>query len=101
MLTDLDTAGNSTLRCHDSILADHDVVRDLHEIINFYALLDPRPAKPGAVNCCVRADLDVVVDLDNPELLNFLLAAIGHFETKPVSSDNGAAMNDYARANPA
>jgi hypothetical protein len=39
--------------------------------------------------------------LDNPELLNFFVAAIDHFESKAVSSDNSAAVNDYARANPA
>src|SRR4030095_15343093 len=44
---------------------------------------------------------DIVVDLNNTELLNFLVAAINHFETKAVSSDNSAAVNDYARPNPA
>jgi hypothetical protein len=76
-------------------------MRDLHQIINLHTFLDPRPAKPRAIDSCVRADLDVIVDLDNPKLLNFLVAAIGHFETKSVSSDHSAAVNDYARANPA
>jgi hypothetical protein len=64
-------------------------------------LLNPCPAKPRTINGCVRADLDVVIDLDNPELRNFLVAAIYHLETKAVRSDNSAAVNDYARANPA
>src|SRR6478735_11527522 len=76
-------------------------MRDLHQIINLHTLLDPSPTKPRAINSCVRADLDIVVDLNNTELLNFLVAAIDHFETKAVSSDNSAAVNDYARANPA
>src|SRR6476646_12047279 len=76
-------------------------MRDLHQIINLHALLDPRPTKPRSINCCVCVDLDVVVDLDDPQLLNFLVAAIDHFETKSVSSDHSAAVNDYARANPA
>jgi len=76
-------------------------MRDLHQIINLHALLDPSPTKPRAINSCVRADLDIVVDLNNTELLNFLVAPIDHFETKAVSSDHSAAVNDYARANPA
>ena len=71
-------------------------MRNLHEIVDLDALLNPGPAKPRAIDSCVRADLDVVVDLDNPELLNFLVAAIDHFETKAVSSDHSAAVNDYA-----
>src|SRR4249919_2011431 len=76
-------------------------MRDLHQIINLHALLDPRPAKPRAIDCRVCADLDVVVDLNNSKLLDFLVAAIDHFETKSVRSDHSAAVNDYARADPA
>src|SRR4029077_18386521 len=75
-------------------------MRDLHQIINLHALLDPRPAKPRAIDRRVCADLDVVVDLNNSKLLDFLVAAINHFETKSVSSDHSAAVNDTARANP-
>ena len=76
-------------------------MRDLHQIINLHTLLDPGPAKPCAINSCVRADLDIVVDLNDAELRNFLVTAIDHFETKPISSDHSAAVNDYTGANPA
>src|SRR5262249_26757814 len=86
--------------CNDhGIFSDHDVVRNLYKIVDLHALLDPCPAKPRAIDSCVRAELDVVIDLDNPELRNFLVAAIDHFETKAFSSDYSAAVNDYARAN--
>src|SRR5262249_13998628 len=62
---------------------------------------NPGPAKTRAVHRRVRADLNVVVNLDNPELLNFLVPTIDHFETEAVSSDHSAAVNNYARANPA
>src|SRR5262249_41614357 len=91
--------GDASLRHDHGIFSDHDVVRDLHEIVDLHTLLDPGPAKPRTIDSCVGADLDVVVDLHNPKLLNFLLSAIDHFETKPVSSDHGSAVNDYARAN--
>ena len=79
-LTDPDTAGNSGLRCDDRILADHNVVRDLHEIVDLCSLLNPGSAKPGAIDGRVGADLDIIVDLYNSELLNFFLAAIDDFK---------------------
>ena len=51
-------------------------MRDLHEIIDLYTFLNPCSAKPRAIDRGVRADFDVVVDLNDPELLNFLLSAI-------------------------
>src|SRR5262245_4629274 len=98
---DARAARNARLRDDHGILSDDDVVRDLHEIVDLHALLNPCSAKTRAIDSGVRADLDIVVNLDNPELLNFLLASFDHFETKPIRTDNSAAVNDYARANPA
>src|SRR5262249_18916715 len=64
-------------------------------------LLDPCPTEPRAINGRVRPDLNIIVNLDDAELLNFFLPAIDHFETKAIGSDNATAMNDHARANPA
>src|SRR5438034_1151912 len=33
-------------------------MRDLHEIVDFHTLLNPRPAKTSAINRCVRAAMD-------------------------------------------
>src|SRR5262245_53814194 len=48
-------AGYASLRRDHGIFSDHDVVCDLHEIVNLHALLDPRSAKPRAIDSCVRA----------------------------------------------
>src|SRR6266566_6408767 len=97
-LTDPHTAGNSGLRCDDGILADHNVVCDLHEIVDLCSLLDPGSAKTGAIDGRVGADLDIIVDLNDPELLNFFLAAIDHLESKSVSTNDRAAVDDHTRA---
>src|SRR6266567_2240381 len=97
-LTDPHTAGNSGLRCDDGILADHNVVRDLHEIVDLCSILDPGSAKTGAIDSRVGADLHIIVDLYNSELLNFFLAAIDHLESKSVSANDRAAMDDHTRA---
>ena len=92
----MDTAGNSTLRCDDSILADHDVVRDLHEIVDLCSFLNPGSTKTGPVDGRIRADLDVIVNLDDAKLLNFFLPAIDHFKTETVRADYCTAVNDHA-----
>src|SRR5205814_7238570 len=99
-LTDPHTASNSGLRCDDRIRADHNVVRDLHEIVDLCSLLDPGSAKTGAIDGRVGADLDIIVDLYNSQLLNFFLAAIDHLESKSVGANYRTAVNDHARANP-
>src|SRR5262245_10031192 len=92
-------ARDTSLRHDHGIFADHHVMRDLHEIIDLHALLDPCSSKARPSDSCVRADLNLVVDLDNPELLKFLVPSIDHFKTKAVRSDNSAAVNYHARPN--
>ena len=71
-------------------------MRDLDEIVDLYALLNPRPPKPGAVKCGVRTDLDVVVDLNNPELWDFFVAILHKFEPETVCSDDRTPVNNHA-----
>src|SRR5262249_47727018 len=87
------------LRYDHRIFSNHHVVRNLNEIVDLHALLNPGAAKTRAVNGRVRSDLDIVVDLNNPELLNFFVPAIDHLETKTIRADHRAAMNDHPRAN--
>jgi hypothetical protein len=71
-------------------------VGDLHEVIDLHALLNPSAAEARAINRRICADLDVIVNLDDPKLLNFLLPAIDHLETKSVGADHRATVNDHA-----
>ena len=74
-------------------------MRDLHEVIDLDAFLNPRTAKPGPVNRRVRADLDIVIDLNKSELLKFFLAAIDHLKSKSVCANHRAAVNNHAQTN--
>src|SRR6266404_4299777 len=74
-------------------------MRDLHEIVDLYTLLNPRPAKTSTINRRVCADFDIVVDLNNSKLLDFFLAAIDHLKSKAVRANDRAAMDDHTRAN--
>jgi len=51
--------------------ADHNVVRDLNEIVDLDSFLNPGSSEARAVDSRVRTDLDIVIDLDNPELRDF------------------------------
>src|SRR5439155_7178898 len=82
----------ASLRRDDRIFSNDDVVRDLHEIVDLHTLLNPGPAKPGAVDGRVCANLDIIIDLNDPELLNLLLPAIDHFKTKAVRANDCAAV---------
>ena len=96
--SDASAAGNARLRGDDGMLSNNDVVRDLHEIVDLNAFLDPSPTESSPINGCVCPDLNVVVNLDNSELRNFLVTAFDEFEPKTVRADYCTAVNNGARA---
>src|SRR3954454_8334687 len=76
VIADATAPRKSGLRRDDRVLADNDVVRDLHQIINLCAALDPRPAKACPIDGGVSSNLHVVVDLHDAELRHFLVLAL-------------------------
>ena len=78
--------------------SDDDVVPDLHEIINFRAFADDRILKGAAVDGCIGADLDVVLDDDPADLRHFQVAARAHCEAEAVLPDAHAGMDNDAVA---
>src|SRR6266576_5786931 len=89
-------AGNSDLRRHDRVFSDHDVVRNVHQIIDFYSLLNPGAPKPSPINRYIGPDLDVIVDLNNPNLRLLCVTALFRFEPKTVRTDDCTGVNNYA-----
>src|SRR5262249_14359729 len=96
--SDARATGDPSLRCNNRMLPNNHVVRDLDEIVDFHAFLNPGSAKPGAVDRCVRADLYIVVDLNDPDLLDLFVPAIDKFESETVRANHRAAMNNHVRA---
>ncbi len=97
MLSDASAPRDSCLRSNDRMPADHNVVRHLNKIVDLDPFLNPGSSEAGAIDSRVRADLDIVIDLDNPELGDFFVAVLHEFEPETVRSDHGAAMDDYTR----
>src|SRR5207247_263846 len=100
-LANAGAARDSSLRHDHRMFSDDHVVRNLHEIVDLHALLNPRPAKTRAINCGVRADLNIIVDLNNPELLNFFVLAIYHLKSETIRANHCTAVNDHTRPNAA
>src|SRR6266581_564019 len=96
-----DAPGNPGLRRNHGVFSDHNVVGHLHQIINLRARLNPGPTEARPIDRRVRADLHVIVDLDNSDLRHFLLTLRRHFETESVCTNHGAAVQNHSRPEPA
>src|ERR1043165_299787 len=86
VVADPRTAGDARLRGDDRPLADHDVVRDLHEIIDLCAASDDGLAERRAV------DRDVVADLDDADLRNLRARRTLSGVAEPVGADDDAGV---------
>src|SRR5438552_12338641 len=89
------TSRDSGLRGNDGVLADDDVMRHLHKIIDFNAFLNPGSTEPRAVDGGIGADLDIVIDLHDAHLRNLCVLSVDDLESETVGSDDHSAMNDY------
>src|SRR5689334_6768785 len=73
--------------------SNHNVVPDLHEIINFRALSDHRVAQGAAVDSGIRADFDPILDNDSADLRHFQMARLAHGEAEASLPDGCAGMD--------
>ena len=79
------------------MFADDHVVRNLHEIVDLHVFLNPGAPKTRAINCRVRTDFHIIIDLHNPDLGNFALSPVFEFESETIGANDCAAVNDHAR----
>lgn len=91
------TTGQTNLGNNQTTLSDDDVVGNLHQVVDLGTSLDPGAAKPGTIDADIRADLHVVVDLDNADLGDLLVYGAWD-EAIAVAANNGTTMNDDAFA---
>src|SRR5262249_42174362 len=78
---------------------DADAVRDLHEVVDLGARLDPRLADRRTIDRRVRADLHIVFDDDVGVLRDLQMRAVGlPGEPEAIAADDGAVENRHATA---
>ena len=94
-----DASSNPGLGSNHGIFSDHNVVGHLHQIVYLRARLNPCPTETRSIDRRVRADLYVIVDLDNSDLRHFLLAFRRHFETESICTNHSAAVQNHSRPN--
>src|SRR5258708_1892652 len=78
------------------MLADDDVMGDLHHVVDLGALSHDRPAEPGAVQGGIGADLDVVLNDHHPDLRDFLVPAVDELVAKAVGADHHTRLEPDA-----
>ena len=96
-----DTAGDTDLGYQNCIFADDDIVRDMHQIVGLNSPSDEGFAEGGPVNGVVGTDFNIIIDLDDAGVGDFMIAlAIGGIP-KAISADHRAGMNDDSVADDA
>src|SRR5438552_18930345 len=85
--SDPSAAGDSGLGRNNGVFSYDYIVRDLHEVVDLHAFLDPSPAEPSAINRRVRADLYAVTALNDSESRHFRVPTIAHVESDTIRAD--------------
>ncbi len=98
-IADRARARDSGLRDQNRVAANDNVVSDLDEIVDFRPLADHRIAVCASVDRHARADLDVVLNDDSPDLRHFEMSPRAEGEAKSVLPDMSARVNDHAIPN--
>ena len=92
-------AGDADLRREQYVPAKDHAVRNLHEVVDLRARLDPRLADRRPIDRRVGADLDIVLDHDRRGLRDLFVRAVRtRREAVAVAADHGAVLDDHARA---
>src|SRR5258706_15921883 len=80
------------------MFADHDVVCDLHQVVDLGSLADYGRAECAAVDGHVSADLDVIVNDDVANLRNFAVRALVEHVAKSIRADHRTRVDADAIA---
>src|SRR5262249_61987961 len=94
VVAELARAGDAHMADDYAVPADHDVVPDLHEIINFCPSADDRVPERTAVDAGIGADLDVVLDDHGADLRHLEVAGGGERKPEAVLPDPDAGVQD-------
>ena len=68
-------------------------MRDLHEVVEFHALVYDGSSHSRAVDASVGANFDVVLDAYDSDLWNFLVSVGSRCESESVGTDDRSGMN--------
>jgi hypothetical protein len=90
-----DAASKASLTRQYTMPANHAVVPDLDQIINFRAFSNYRVAKRAAINGGIGSHLDAVLDNDASELQQLHVTVRARGESKSRRTDTRAWQNEH------
>lgn len=76
VIANLRAACDSCPGDNDAMFPDHNVVRNLHQVVDLGALANPCASKPRSIHRAAGPDLNVIIDLHDARLTHFAMAAI-------------------------
>ena len=83
------------------MLANGNVMSDLHEVIDLRAAFNHRAPEGGAIDRDIGSQFHIVFDTDNTQLGNLVMPPFVLHVPKAVAPDDGSAMNDHPGADEA
>jgi hypothetical protein len=86
-------AGDARLRGNNGVLADLHVVRDLNQIIDFYAAADVGRLERSAVDGSVCSNFHIVPDMHRADLGKLPMAPFTINISETVGADNDTGVN--------
>lgn len=92
IIPDFCAAGNADLRNEQRSFADFDIVRNLHEVVDFSPFADYRLVEARPVNASICPDFNIVADNNLADLRNFDVHAVYKFISIPVGANHGAGL---------
>src|SRR5512136_1310628 len=101
MLAKLGAPGYADLRNDHTVLADHAIVSDLHQVVDLGPALDEGYFQSGTIDGRVRAYLHIILDHHDAYLRYLVPPLAVRRVTEAVTSNDGAGMDDYSVADAA
>ena len=96
VMADLRAAGDADQGDQQSMFSNACPVTNRDQIADLGPGADHRFSERGPLNRDVGADLDVVVQFDDPHLGDFVMNAAVRCVTKSILADHSAGMEDHA-----
>ena len=65
---------------------------DVNQVVDLGAVSDAGDSERGAIDARIRADFNIVADLDGTDLGKFLIVSAGEDKSKSIGAQHAAGM---------
>ncbi len=100
MVADLARTGNTDLCYQKAVVANLNVVSDLHQVVDLRARPDSGFAEGSAINAHIGPQFHIVLEHHDPDLRHFVMDTVDGCKTEAVSAYYGAGVDGAAVTDP-